>query len=192
MTQPRLLRLGTVLTLALLATGCASLLPESKTQSAGFETFDEARQAIESLVPSVSDVNTLARMGIDPRKQPNTLILTHSDISRKVVNGSVSIKDDLDKGIVTCLNAHDACQGWELTASRIARTRTGGFWRDFLNFKRVSETTGWRFHALILMVGDLVVYRAWGGQPFVSEVEVRTNPLGPLQDSGPRLLNSVQ
>jgi hypothetical protein len=31
-------------------------------------------------------------------------------------------------------------------------------------------------------VDDLVVYRAWGGQPWVNELEVTHNPLGPLQD----------
>ena len=53
---------------------------------------------------------------------------------------------------------------------------------DFTNFSRRSETTGWRFNALVLLVNDVVVYRAWGGQPRVMEVEISTNPLGPLQD----------
>jgi hypothetical protein len=50
--------------------------------------------------------------------------------------------------------------------------------------------TGWRFNALILFVDDLVVYRSWGGQPAVNEVEVTSNPLGPLQDVGPSLLTT--
>jgi hypothetical protein len=35
-----------------------------------------------------------------------------------------------------------------------------------------------------------VVYRAWGGQPKVNEIEVNTNPLGPLQEMGPALLTT--
>ena len=31
---------------------------------------------------------------------------------------------------------------------------------DLLNFKRTTETTRWRFNARILLVGELVVYRA--------------------------------
>ena len=177
----------TVCTAAVLA-GCGSLLPTATTDAAQFKTFDEARQAIESLVPYESDVAALSRMGIDPIRQPNTLILTHSDIARRVTNGNLQIRDDLDKGIQACLKAGDACRGWEFNASRITKVRTGSFFLDFTNFRRTTETTGWRFNAMILMVNDVVVYRAWGGQPAINEVEVRKNPLGPLQDSGPTIV----
>jgi predicted SprT family Zn-dependent metalloprotease len=70
---------------------------------------------------------------------------------------------------VKCLNARDACRGWELNVARISKARTGTFFADFINFKRRTETTGWRFNALLLMVND---------------VEVNTNPLGPFQDMG--------
>jgi hypothetical protein len=74
--------------------------------------------------------------------------------------------------------------------ARISKARTGNFFADFINFKRRTETTGWRFNALILMVNDVVVYRAWGGQPVVNEVEVNTNPLGPFQDMGPAVITN--
>ena len=180
-----------VFLMVVLLSGCASLLPSTTTNTAQFKTFDEAKQAIESLVPYVSDVNTLARMGIDPLQQPNTLILTHSDIARRLVNGSLPIKDDLDQGIQVCLKAGDTCRGWEFTASRISRLRTGSFLQDFANFKRTTETSGWRFNAMVLMVNGVVVHRAWGGQPAIKEVEVRKNPLGPLQDSGPTVVQGL-
>lgn len=128
---------------------------------------------MESLVPGQSNLSTLSAMDIDPAKRPNTLILTHSDIVRKVVNGSVLSKEELDPGIVRCLNARDACRGWELNVARISKARTGNFLADFINFKRRTETTGWRFNAPILMV---------------NEVEVNTNPLGPFQDMGPAVI----
>jgi len=164
--------------------GCASWLPTATHDAAQFRTFDEARMAIESLVPYQSDLKTLSALGMDPIQQPNTLILTPSDIARRVINGHLQIRDDLDKGIQDCLKAGDACRGWEITASRIARVRTGNFWMDFANLKRTTETSGWRFNATILMVNGLVVHRTWGGQPVVQEVEVRKNPLGPLQEGG--------
>jgi hypothetical protein len=77
----------------------------------------------------------------------------------------------------------------EIVAAKISRTRTGNFLADFSNFRRNTETSGWRFNALILFVDDLVVYRSWGGQPAVLETEVTNNPLGPLQDVGPSLLS---
>jgi hypothetical protein len=176
--------------MALLAAGCSSMLPKSQSQSPSFQSFDEARQAIESLVPQKSDLASLMEMGLTPAKQPNTLILTHADVVRRMVNGSVLGKEDLDPGIVTCINARDACRGWELNVARISKARTGNFFADFANFKRRTETSGWRFNALILLVNDVVVYRGWGGQPVINEVEVNTNPLGPLQDMGPSVITN--
>jgi len=166
------------------------MLPKSLSQSPTFQEFDEARQAIESLVPKKSNVETLSALGLTPAKQPNTLILTQTDVVRRTVNGSVLSKEDLDPGILTCINARDACRGWEFNVARISKTRTGNFWADFVNFKRRTETTGWRFNALVLLVNDVVVYRGWGGQPVVNEVEVNTNPLGPLQDMGPSVITN--
>ena len=79
-----------------------------------------------------------------------------------------------------------------LNVNNISKVRTGNFFADFFNFRRRSLTTGWRFNALILIVNDVVVYRAWGGQPSVNELEVINNPLGPLQDIGPAQANDAR
>ncbi|WP_143474049.1 hypothetical protein [Limnohabitans sp. B9-3] len=176
--------------LALLATcsglaACTSLLPQARTESPTFQTFDEARTAIESLVPMQSHAAEVSALKLGPAYQPNTTILSYPDIVRRVVNGTVLTKADLGPGILMCINARDACHGWEVSISKISKARTGGFLADFTNFRRRSETTGWRFNALILLVDETVVYRSWGGQPEVREVDVQHNPLGPLQDIGP-------
>ena len=181
---------GCLLTLVLLTSGCSSMLPRTQSQSSPFQDFDEARQAIDGLVPMKSDVATLARLGIDPVKQPNTAILTHPEIVRRFVPSAVLKREDLDPGVLACLEAREACRGWEITAARIGKARTGNFFADFTNFSRRSETTGWRFNALILLVNDVVVYRTWGGQPSINEIEVNTNPLGPLQEMGPALVTA--
>ncbi len=124
-----------------------------------------------------------------PRQHyPNTVILTHADIVRRFVPSALIQRQDLDAGVVACLEARDACRGWEITAARIAKNRTGNFFADFTNFSRRQETTGWRFTGLILLVDDMVVYRSWGGQPRINEVEITNNPLGPFQDMGPAVL----
>lgn len=166
------------------AVGCSSILPRSINASSAFLEFESLRAAIDSLQPMKSDRAELARLGIDPGLLPNTVILSYPDLLRRFVTGAAVGKQDLDAGVVQCLEARDACRGWELQVSRIARARTGSFLPDFVNFRRRTETTGWRFNALILLVNDMVVYRAWGGQPAVNQVEVNTNPLGPLQDIG--------
>ncbi|MBK6999437.1 MAG: hypothetical protein IPH35_05535 [Rhodoferax sp.] len=188
-THP-LLKTASVLCTTVLLCACASLLPQARTESPAFQSFEAARQAIESLIPQTSNIATLTEKGLTPTSQPNTVILTHADVVRKMVSGNVLDRKDLDPGIVTCLQARDACRGWELNVANISKARTGNFFADFLNFKRRIETTGWRFNAMILLVDDVVVYRGWGGQPVINEVEIQTNPLGPLQDMGPAVVTS--
>jgi hypothetical protein len=177
-----------LLLLAVLAGGCSSLLPRSRSESSPFQSFDEARNAIETLQPMSSDVATLTQLGIDPVKQPNTVILTQADIVHRFLPSGLLKREDLDPGVLLCLEARDACRGWELKATRILKARTGNFLTDFTNFVRHSETTGWRFNALILLVNNVVVYRAWGGQPNINEIEHSINPLGPLQEVGPAVV----
>jgi len=174
----------------LLTSACSSLLPQAHTESTSFESFDAARTAIVALVPMKSDRKTLEKNGFNPVAHPNTKILTHSDVIRLLVPTALLKREDLDPGILVCLEARDACSGMEIVASRIAKIRTGNFFADFSNFSRHTETTGWRFNALILFVNDTVVYRSWGGQPAVSETEVNRNPLGPFQDVGPSLIST--
>lgn len=171
--------------LALLASGCAGWLPEAHTDTTPFQSYEEARAALLALEPMKSDRHALERTGLFPGKHPNTTVLTHADVVRRFVPGSLLRREDLDPGIVTCLEARDACNGVEIQGAKIDRMRTGSFWADFLNFQRRTETTGWRFTALVLLVNDTVVYRSWSGQPKVNEVEVTRNPLGPFQDIGP-------
>lgn len=175
--------------LVLLASGCSSMLPKTYTESTSFASFDAAREALEKLVPMKSDKHTLESNGFNPVTHPNTKILTHTDIVRLFVPTTLLKREDLDPGVLVCLEARDACHGLELAGSKIERARTGNFFADFSNFRRRTETTGWRFNGLILFVKDLVVYRSWGGQPSVNEVETASNPLGPLQDVGPSLLS---
>lgn len=181
---------GYLLSGALLLSGCASWLPRARSESSDFKSFEEARSAVDSLVPMQSDVASLSKLGIDPVHQPNIKILTHADVVRRFVPSGLLERKDLDPGVMACLEAREACRGWEINATRILKARTGYFLPDFTNFVRRSETTGWRFNALVLLVHDVVVYRAWGGQPNVNEIEVNTNPLGPLQDLGPAMLIS--
>ena len=176
--------------LVLLTSACSSMLPKAHTDTSTFQSFDEARAAVEKLQPMKSDRQSMEKNGFNLVTHPNIKLLTHADVVRLFVPTSLLKREDLDPGILKCLEARDACRGMELTESKISRVRTGNFWTDFTNFKRRTETTGWRLDALILFVDDLVVYRSWGGQPAINEVEVRTNPLGPFQDIGPAMLTT--
>lgn len=190
MNQRHLIHRTALLLLALLMAGCGSMLPRATSESSSFQDFEAARQTIDALVPMKTSVAELSRLGIDPVNKANTVILTQADIVRRLVPSTLLKREDLDAGVLACLDARDACRGWEITAAHILKARTGNFFADFTNFSRRTETTGWRFNALILLVNDVVVYRAWGGQPSVNEVEVNTNPLGPLQDMGPAIVTT--
>jgi hypothetical protein len=178
-----------ITTSALLLSACAGLLPKSSNDASPFASFEEARLAIEGLTPMQSNIAALKAIGIDPSRHPNTTIMTHADVVRRFVPASVLQKQDLDPGIVACLEARDACRGLDVVASRVSRNRTGNFFTDFFNFRRQTDTSGWRFNAVVLLKNDLVVYRNWGGQPVLNETEIRTNPLGPLQDVGPSTIS---
>jgi hypothetical protein len=171
--------------LVLLASACSTLLPESHSNTTPFKSFDEARIAVEALVPMKTDKTALEKDGFSLKNFPNAAILTHSDVARRFLPSSLLRREDLDPGIIACLEARDGCRGLEITGAKIDKARTGSFWADFLNFQRLTNTTGWRFNALVLLVNDVVVYRSWGGQPDVNESEQTHNPLGPLQDIGP-------
>lgn len=177
-----LYRLLLVLTLGGVLSACSTLLPETHTNTTSFLSFDEARTAIESLEPRKSDRKALENNGFAPTQHPNMTWLTHADVAHRFASGALLRRADLDPGVLACLEARDACRGVEIVGARISKVRTGWFWPDFLNFYRRTETTGWRFNALVLFVDDQVVYRTWGGQPKVDEVEIINRPMGPLQN----------
>lgn len=179
------------ITLCLMLSACASWLPEASTNTTPFENFDDARKTVQALEPMKSDRAVLEKNGFNPVKHPNITLLTHADVVRRFLPSSILKREDLDPGIIHCLEARDACHGMEVLGARINKARTGGFWADFLNFQRRTETTGWRYTAIVLMVNDLVVYRSVSGQPEINEVEVTRNPLGPLQDIGPAEANKA-
>lgn len=183
-------RVVTLFAVVALVGACSSMLPVSHSDASSFQSFEEARNAVVALVPMKSSRTAGEKDGVDFAKQPNTKILTHSDVVRLLVPAGLLKREDLDPGILVCLEARDACNGLDITASKIVKARTGNFFADFINFRQRTETTGWRFNALILYVDDLVVYRSWGGQPKVDELDVATRPLGPFQELGPSLVSS--
>ncbi len=170
--------------------GCASWLPQASTDPVYFTSFEQARRAIESIEPGHTRIQDLKDLHLDTVQLPNTVVMSYADILRRVMGGSVLAKQDLAPGILQCIEAHDACRGLEYSISSIHKDRVGSFWLDFINFKRETVTSGWRFNALVLSVDGVVVYRSWGGQPEVNLVDKQRNPLGPLQEIGPAFVTN--
>ena len=174
---------------ALLATfgvaGCATLLPTSEAQVSGpWRTFDAAKAAIERIEPNRTTTAELRAAGIDPYESTNVQLLSYSDILLRFPMGANAANGPLDRGLHECLEAGKSCIGYSIGVRETKRDRTGSFLQDALGFKRVIDTTGWQFNALILLVGDRVVYTLYSGQPQIREHEVTRNPLGPIQNIG--------
>jgi hypothetical protein len=169
-----------------LLSACATLLPSAHTDSSTFADFEAARSAVEALLPLGADAATQTVGAFDPLHHPNATLLTQADVVRMFfIPNTLLTRADLDPGVLSCVEARGACHGIELKMAKIDKVRTGNFFTDVTNFNRRTETTGWRFNAVILYIGKKVVYRAWGGQPAVNELELANNPLGPLQDMSP-------
>jgi hypothetical protein len=165
--------------------GCAALLPASESAvRSPWRTFDEARTAIERIDSERTTLAELRSAGIDPYASPNIQLLSYSDILLRFPLGGNAASGRLDRGLRECLEVGKACTGYSINVREVKRDHTGPFWLDALGFKRVVETTGWQFNALILMVGDRVVYTLYSGQPRLHEHEVTRHPLGPLQNFG--------
>lgn len=169
---------------ALLAlAGCSSLLPRSDlaTQES-WASFEEAREAIERIVPHQSSRADLKLARIDPYVNPAVTILSFSEVAQRF--GTALKPEELEPGIRECLTSGRACSGYSIVVKKTERRRAGNFWLDFLSFRREVDVTGWTFNALILLVGDTVAYTLHSGQPRFHEREVSRNPLGPLQNFG--------
>jgi hypothetical protein len=177
-----------VLSLLFLTSACSTLLPKARTDTTTFKSYDEARDAIDALVPNKSDRETLEKNGFSLKKHPNMTLLTHLDVMRRFLPTGLLRREDLDPGVLNCLESRDSCTGVEIIGTKIASERKGNFFADFFNFDRRTETTGWRFNAIVLFVNDVVVYRSTSGQPNVNEVQESHNPLGPFQDIGPSVV----
>jgi hypothetical protein len=167
---------------------CSGLLPKAQSQVASpWHSFEDAKLAIEAIVPNETTVTDLRARGIDPYTSPNVQLLSYSDILlRFPMNGGYG-SDGLDHGLRECLDAGKSCSGYSINVQDIKRDRTGSFWPDALGFRRVTDVSGWTFNALILMIGDRVVYTLYGGQPIIRQQEVSRQPLGPVQNFGDAL-----
>ena len=179
----RLLVIGGLSTLLL---GCTSLLPhEDERVISPWDSFDEAMSAYEQVVPFESDTTELRDLGFAPDGQVNVHILNQSEVIERLVPTDLIARQDLPRGLRECLDAGERCRAYEVTQRELQRKRYGNFFADFFNFKRKSETRGWRFNALMVLVDDRVVFKQWSGTPSVHEYSDQVNPLGPLQGIGP-------
>jgi hypothetical protein len=177
---------------ALLASlaSCASLLPDAKQETrTPWASYAEAQAMFEKIVPGKTTLAELKALGVDPDQTPNVALLGHADLLRRLVASSSFDISQLDPGLQQCVSSATSCFGYELEQTLVDRKRIGGFWMDFLNFRRQVDITGWQFDAIVVIKSDVVIYKLWSGKPKIHQAEDERNPLGPLQGIGPSTIH---
>ena len=178
---PSLAGIAAVLLAVSTLAACAEFLPHSQVAvKATWSSFEEAKAAIDRVEPHRTTASDLRAAGFDPYQNPNVELLNFSDILRRFpLAGSMS---RIDTGLRECMEAGKECVGYSIELRNSNRERVGPFLLDLLSFRRETRSTGWTFNAIVLLVGDEVVYTLYGGKPSISEHETVVEPLGPFQD----------
>ena len=169
--------------------GCSGLLPKSQQVTASpWGSYRDAQLTFDKIIPGQTTAPELHELHLDPQQHPNIAILNYSDVLRRFVPHASISMDDLDAGVRECLSAKTLCTGYEVSQKMMNKRREGQFIPDVLGFHRETNTTGWSFNGLILVKNGVVIYKLTGGQPAIAEHEEVTNPLGPIQSIGQKLL----
>lgn len=168
---------------ALLATGCASVLPnESSHKVYPWATFDEVQKAYNSVELEKTTLADLKTKGFDPESIPNVTVLSYLDVVNRF--SPILDKSDLPHGVQKCIIAREKCVAYVASPANINKERVGNVALDLLGFRKETKVTGWRFDAVFVMVDNVVVYKLWSGTPDIEEYEKRMQPLGPAQNIG--------
>lgn len=177
----------------LLAGGCTTLLPSSRTEVVSvWSSYDDAVSSLATVAPYLSTRQSVHAQGLDPGRNPAISVLHFADVLQRFAAATLIKPEDVDRGIRDCLQAGKQCGGYIIAVEKLHRRRVGNFWLDSLNFRRETVTTGWRVDVLLVFVDDALVYKLVGGRPLVNEVELRRNPLGPLQGWGDQSLQMIR
>jgi len=172
-----------------LVTGCTSMLPSSKQDDRNrWKDFEEVKKSYDQIIPYTTDMDAVRKLGFDPFATPNTQILNYSQVVKAVLPIPIQEQLTIPQGVMDCMKAQEGCVGYMIEPSRIHHKRMGNFMLDFMSFKRDTLTTGWKFAALIVVIENKVVYKQWSGNPNIEKNESQTNPLGPLQGAGGKIL----
>jgi len=144
------------------------------------------------LTPYQATRSDVHQLQLDPRRNPAVTVLQFSDILQRFAAAALIKPEEVDRGIRDCLSAGKRCTAYAIAVKKLQRQRVGSFWLDSLNFRRETVTTGWSVNMLLVFVDDILVYQLIGGQPTINEIDLRRNPLGPVQSWGDHTVELVR
>ena len=172
-----------VLTGLVLTVGCKSLFSHSESNTVSrWHSYDEVNAAFEKIEPNRTTVEDLRTLGFHPRVSPNVKILTYLDIVKTFMPTPGIHMKDLPDAVRACIEAKENSRAYLVELHDIRDRRHGNLFLDVFGFVRRTHESGWEFKGLILIKGDVVVYKLSSGEPQVSREDTKTKPLGPLQE----------
>ncbi|NJN47115.1 MAG: hypothetical protein HC808_12225 [Candidatus Competibacteraceae bacterium] len=166
-----------------MACGCSSLLPTvEETTESPWKSYADTKNSFDKIQPGQTTREDMKALGFDPFENPNIRLIDYLEITQRFLpNQSITLQD-LHPAMRTCLEAKTSCRGYEITPRMVRSKRYGNAVLDVFNFRRKTRKTGWSFSGLIILNGDLAVFKLEGGEPKILELEDKKNPLGPFQD----------
>jgi hypothetical protein len=166
--------------MAAVITGCTSVLPsEERRIETGWKTYEEAHAAFDKVITNQTKRDELAALGYNPDGGGNIRLLSMPEILNRY--NAATHRSKLPEGLQKCIDADEDCDVLYIQLENIRKQRVGNVALDLLGFKQESKIEGWRADAAIVIVDDMVVFKAWNGVPEVNEYEQKLQPLGPLQ-----------
>lgn len=179
----RLSAFALMLFLLSFCSGCGTLLPSGHETSGGnWKSYSYTKEIFSKIIPNKTTTEDLKTLGIEPNKTHNLRILTYLDVMERFKLDSTMFNNiKLPPGMKEALAKHEKCRGYELILENKNKKRVGSFWKDILAFEQVTQTSGWEFQALIVIVDETVVYVLHSGSPRINKRESNKQPLGPFQ-----------
>ena len=161
------------------------MLPRGNSEGPSqFDSFEAAAAAFDKIVSHRTTVEELKSLGFDLQASSNLTVIPYPQLTARLSPDPGVPFETLDPGIRECILAHQGCQAYEFHLARETSHHEGGFFLDFLNFRRTIRVSGWRFNGLVAVRDGVVLFRSYGGEPRNDRTERQVNPLGPLQPAG--------
>ena len=172
-----------IVAMAVVTIGCSSMLPRKTIVTHNQWTQYSQVRVIGDHIHAGQTLDDLRLLGVNVNSTSNIQHLTHLDVAKRfgLIGGQKDRSLKTPEGVQRMLDAAERGRGYELTVENTEHIRTGSFWKDFLNFKRTTRETGWKYNILIIAVDDKVQYVLHKGNPNINRVTTEKNPLGPFQ-----------
>jgi hypothetical protein len=169
---------------ALLLSGCVSLLPEQTDHvKSAFKTFDDVKVAYGRVQPGRTHVAELTQIGFD-LSEPNVEQLSYLGVMERFMPRANLGPDDLAPEVRSCIRARNRCMAYVFRPSLVHSERTGDTMLDVFGFDRTTVNRGWSAEVTLLVEDDRVAYKVISSKPNIEETHEKVQPLGPLQDLG--------